>query len=170
MGHGGPGRMIGRIADQKKASRPTRVLIKAVSKYLKNYLWIIILSAIISLLYSATQIVNPIILSSGIDAADPSITEPAKIFGIELFGNNVIIAYSLIYIILGAVGFFLSSLTTRILSRVRAYMVNDIRVDVYNKLINSSMDYIKKEQSGNITARITSDTDEVSNGLNIING
>ncbi|NHK31901.1 MAG: ABC transporter ATP-binding protein [Asgard group archaeon] len=166
MGHGGgAGRMIGSLTDQRKATRPTRVLIKAVSKYLKNYLGIIILSAIISLLYSVTQIVNPIILSKGIDATDPAIIEPAKIFGIELAGNNIIIAFSIIYIILGSLGFFLSSITTRILSKVRAYMVNDIRVDVYNKLINSSMDYIKKEQSGNITARITSDTDEVSNGI-----
>ncbi|NHJ48379.1 MAG: ABC transporter ATP-binding protein [Asgard group archaeon] len=170
MGHGrGPGRMIGRLVDKQKPTRPTRVLLKAISGYLKNYIWIIVLAGAISLIYSGTQIINPIVLSDGIDAVDPDIIEPAKIFGIEttLSENNIVITYVMLFLGFGALGFLLNSITTRILSKVRAFMVNDIRTDVYNKLINSSMDYIKKEQSGNITARITSDTDEVSTGLQI---
>ncbi len=168
MGHGGgAGRMIGRIADRKKATRPTRVLLKALSKYLKGFVGLLILAAFLSLAYSGTQILNPIILSNGIDAIDPSLGKVIVWFGVTLSERTIIIIYTLFYVLLGSVGFILNSLTTRLLSKVRADMVHKIRKDVYNKLINASMDYLKKEQSGNITARITSDTDEVSTGLQV---
>ncbi|MCF2144344.1 MAG: ABC transporter ATP-binding protein/permease [Candidatus Heimdallarchaeota archaeon] len=168
MGHGGgAGRMIGRIADRKKATRPTRVLLKALSKYLKGFVGLLVLAAFLSLAYSGTQILNPIILSNGIDAIDPSLGKVIVWFGVTLSERTIIIIYTLFYVLLGSVGFILNSLTTRLLSKVRADMVHKIRKDVYNKLINASMDYLKKEQSGNITARITSDTDEVSTGLQV---
>jgi len=168
MGHGGgAGRMIGRIADRKKATRPTRVLLKALSKYLKGFVGLLVLAAFLSLAYSGTQILNPIILSNGIDAIDPSLGKVIVWFGVTLSERTIIIIYTLFYVLLGSVGFILNSLTTRLLSKVRADMVHKIRKDVYNKLINASMDYLKKEQSGNITAQITSDTDEVSTGLQV---
>jgi len=168
MAHaGGAGRMIGRIADRKKVTRPTRVLLKALSKYLKGFLGILFLAAFLSLAYSSTQILNPVILSNGIDAVDPSSTKTVIWFGVTFSERGVIILYTFLYLLLGALGFLLNSLTTRLLSKVRALMVHDIRRDVYNKLIHASMDFIKKEQSGNITARITSDTDEVSTGLQV---
>ena len=168
MGHGGgAGRMIGRIADRKKVTRPTPVLLKALSKYLKGFVGLLVLAAFLSLAYSATQILNPIILSNGIDAIDPSLGKVIVWFGVTLSERTIIIIYTLFYVLLGSFGFILNSLTTRLLSKVRADMVHKIRKDVYNKLINASMDYLKKEQSGNITARITSDTDEVSTGLQV---
>ncbi|MCK5047613.1 MAG: ABC transporter ATP-binding protein, partial [Candidatus Heimdallarchaeota archaeon] len=98
---------------------------------------------------------------------DPSNPDIITLFGYELTGTTAIIVFASLFVILGSLGFVINSFNTRILSRVRAYMVNDMRTDVYNKLINSSMNFIKKEQSGNITARITSDSDEVSTGIQV---
>jgi len=103
----------------------------------------------------------------GIDSIDPSNPDIITLFGYELTGTTAVIVFACLFIILGSLGFVINSFNTRILSRVRAYMVNDMRTDVYNKLINSSMNFIKKEQSGNITARITSDSDEVSTGIQV---
>ncbi len=162
---GGPMRRL--AMEKKKATRPVRVLLKALIGFLGKYKGLIIASSIISLIYAGTQIINPILLSMGIDSVDPTNTEIITLFGYELSGVTAVIVFTSLFIILGAVGFVIDSFNTRILSRVRAYMVNDMRLDVYSKLINSSMNYIKTEQSGNITARITSDTDEVSTGIQV---
>jgi len=162
---GGPMRRLS--MEKKKAARPLGVLLKSLGGFLGKYRNLLIISGIISLIYAGTQIISPLLLSMGIDSIDPGNTEIVKLFGFEMTGITAIIVFTCLYVILGAVGFVINSFNTRILSRVRAYMVNDMRTDVYNKLINSSMQYIKKEQSGNITARITSDTDEVSTGIQV---
>ena len=165
-GHGG-GPMRRLSMEKKKAARPIGVLLKALGGFLGKYKGLLIASGIISLLYAGTQILNPIFLSMGIDSIDPSNPDIITLFGYELTGTTAVIVFACLFIILGSLGFVINSFNTRILSRVRAYMVNDMRTDVYNKLINSSMNFIKKEQSGNITARITSDSDEVSTGIQV---
>lgn len=169
MGGHGTGRAIRTLSmEKKKATRPLGVLLKGLGKYLTGYKGLLILAATLSLVYAATQLVNPLILSTGIDAVDPKITDPVWFFSLDLkalSGLNLALLFSGLFILFGFLGFIINSITTRVLSKIRAYFVNDIRKEVYNKLINSSMQYIKKEQSGNVTARITGDTDEVSLGL-----
>jgi ATP-binding cassette subfamily B protein len=165
-GHGG-GPMQRLSMEKKKAARPIGVLLKALGAYLGKYKGLLIASGLISLLYAGTQILNPIFLSMGIDSIDPTNSNIITLFGFELTGLTAVLVFAGLFVFLGALGFVINSFNTRILSRVRAFMVNDMRTDVYNKLINSSMSYIKKEQSGNITSRITSDTDEVSTGIQV---
>ncbi len=165
-GHGG-GPMRRLSMEKKKAARPMGVLLKALGAYLGKYKGLLIASGLISLLYAGTQILNPIFLSMGIDSIDPPNSEIITLFGFELTGLTAVIVFAGLFVFLGSLGFIINSFNTRVLSRVRAYMVNDMRTDVYSKLINSSMSFIKKEQSGNITARITSDSDEVSTGIQV---
>jgi ATP-binding cassette subfamily B protein len=47
-------------------------------------------------------------------------------------------------------------------------MLHDVRQDVFNHLVKADMSYHKKEQSGNVTSRVTSDTDELASGLTIV--
>lgn len=165
-GHGG-GPMRRLSMEKKKAARPLGVLLKALGGYLGKYKGLLITSGLISLVYAGTQILNPLFLSMGIDSIDPSNSEIITLFGYEMSGTIAVIVFASLFLVLGSLGFAINSFNTRILSRVRAYMVNDMRTDTYSKLINSSMNYIKKEQSGNITARITSDSDEVSTGIQV---
>jgi len=46
-------------------------------------------------------------------------------------------------------------------------MLNDVRKDVFDRLVNADISFHKKEQSGNVTSRVTSDTDELANGITI---
>jgi ATP-binding cassette subfamily B protein len=165
-GHGG-GPMRRLSMEKKKAARPVGVLLKALGGYLGKYKGLLVASGIISLIYAGTQILNPLLLSLGIDSIDPTNTNIITLFGYEMTGTIAVIVFASLFLFLGALGFAINSFNTRILSRVRAYMVNDMRTDTYSKLINSSMNFIKKEQSGNITARITSDSDEVSTGIQV---
>lgn len=168
--HGGMGRAIhGSLDhDKKKTTRPVGVLLKALGNFLQGLGWLMVLASVISLIYAITQIISPLILTSGIDAfANISVNNEVLVFNQEMSLKNAIIILTLIFAIMNIVGFFLNSLSTRILAKANAIFVNNIRVQLYHKLINSSMGYIKNQQSGNITSRITSDTDQIATGIHV---
>jgi len=175
MGGPGGGRMGRAITRDKRETRKIGILLKQLMKYLKGFTRMFVLIAFISIIYSATQLINPLILSRGIDSIVPeNIMYMDGIIWIKTFNevyyklSSVVILFGGLFITLGLIGFVLQSFTTRMFARVNASMVNDIRLDVYNKLINSSMGYLKKEQSGNITARITGDTAEIGTGIQVV--
>ena len=170
MHGGGMGRAIGRQAgaDSKKTTRPLRVLLKALGNFLKGLGWLMALASFISLIYSVTQIISPLILTSGIDSFSTLTAEgEVMIFNRYMSIKEMIIILTSIFAVMNIIGFFLSSLSTRILAKTNSIFVNNIRTQLYNKLISSSMGYIKNEQSGNITSRITSDTDQIATGIHV---
>lgn len=132
-------------------------LTKAFLSYLKGFVGLLIFTAIISIAYSATQLINPLILSNGIDQARTAQET-----------TQLALLYGGIFIGLGGLGFLLQSISRRLLTKVQAEMLYDIRMDVYHRLINSSMGYLKKEQSGNVTARITGDTEQIGMGIQVV--
>jgi ATP-binding cassette subfamily B protein len=170
---GGTGRRIHRNIDQKKATRSPWLLLKELWFYTVGFRKELLFSVLINLLYASTQLINPLILKWGIDLfkADNIVIinnlQHIQVFGIYYQAVTVAIAFAGMFIFFGALGFLLSSITTRLLSKVQAYMVNNIRLNIYHKLVHSSMGYIKKEQSGNVTARITSDTTEIATGIQL---
>ena len=167
--HGGMGRAVGRNADSnKRTTRPVKTLLKALGGFLKGLGWLMVLAGLISLIYSITQIISPLVLTSGIDAfSDISTEGTVLLFNRSMTLQNAIIWLTLLYGLMNIVGFFFNSLSTRILAKANSIFVNNIRVQLYGKLINSSMNYIKNEQSGNITSRITSDTDQIATGIHV---
>jgi ABC-type multidrug transport system fused ATPase/permease subunit len=173
MHRGGTGRRIHSLFDQKKATRPPGLLLRELWRYMSGFRKELLYATIINLVYAATQLINPFILARGIDLfkednmALINNSRYVQVFGIYYQAFYVAIVIAGLFIFFGALGFLLNSITTRILAKVQAYMVNNIRLHVYNKLIHSSMGYIKQEQSGNITARITSDTAEIAVGIQL---
>ncbi len=172
----GEGSSVNRAATQKKKNtRPIGQLTRELLKYIKRFSGLLIATGVISILYAAIQLVNPLLLSQGIDliTLDTISIDNGSIFvelreGLTVPLFSVIGGFVGIFIGLGLIGFILQSFSTRLLTRVRASMIKNIRNDIYHKLINSSMSYLKKEQSGNITARITSDTEEIGTGIQVI--
>jgi len=170
-GRGGAGRMIGR--EKAKLTRPAGVLVKALMGFLEGVTSLFIVATLISLVYAITQIINPLILSKGLDAFTNILYDwkgayvRINLLGITTTVTKGIIILTLIFATLAVIGFFLNSISTRIIYRANSVLVNNIRTRLYSKLINSSMDYLKNEQSGNITARITSDTDQIATGIHI---
>ncbi len=164
---GGMGKVLSARNEKRRASRPLGVLLKALGGFLKGLGWLMALAAFISLIYSATQIFSPLILTRGIDAFSNIAEGQVVVFNQTMTIQNAIIILTLIFGSMNILGFFLNSLSTRILAKANSIFVNNIRVQLYSKLINSSMSYIKNEQSGNITSRITSDTDQIATGIHI---
>ncbi|MHA1865719.1 MAG: ABC transporter ATP-binding protein [Candidatus Heimdallarchaeaceae archaeon] len=156
MGHGprGPGRALG--IEKHKRARSTRVLLGSLWKYLKNYIWSIIFAASLIIIYSLFSLITPLILKIGIDRA----TEENATMKILM---PVIISFFVIVIL----GWIINSISTIVLTKINSKMLHEVRTDLYRKLSYSDMSYIKNEQSGNITARVTSDTGELATGIQI---
>ena len=157
MSHRGPGRSLG--IEKYNRARSTRVLVSNLWVYLSKYKWIILAVAFLSILYSVTSLINPIIIKNGLNAVQA--------------GNvsfRSLLPLSLIFFALTITGWVISSFSTRILAKMNSKMLHEVRADVYKKLSYSDMSYLKREQSGNITARVTSDTGELATGVQLSTG
>ena len=160
MGHGhsrGPGRAIS--IEKYKRARSTKVLVSSLWMYLKKYIWTILAVALLSILYSVTSLINPLLIRNGLNAVQ---------------GGEVnfmsLLPLSLIFFALTILGWIITSFSTRILAKMNSKMLHEVRADVYHKLSYSDMAYLKKEQSGNITARVTADTGELATGVQLSTG
>ncbi len=161
MSHGrGPGRMF--ATRDHRMTRTTKQLLKMLWGYLGKYSLLLLFSGLLILISTVGSIISPIIISEGIDTAIP-INTGIVIPDIKLLG-----LFFYIFLILSLLIWLTNALNTYILAQVRANMLHDVRKDVFNRLVHADMSYHKKEQSGNVTSRVTSDTDELANGISIV--
>ncbi|MHA1418932.1 MAG: ABC transporter ATP-binding protein [Candidatus Heimdallarchaeaceae archaeon] len=156
MGHG-TGRTSRRIAVEKyDRARSTRVLVSSLGKYIKEYKWTILLIAGISIVYSIISIINPLIIGAGLD----SLVETSDTL-------TLVIILSATFLALTVFGWVINSISTRLQAKMNSKMLHEVRSDLYEKLSYSDMAYLKNEQSGNVTARVNSDTTELATALHI---
>ncbi len=157
MSHGGrgPGRMFGEKATR---NRPAKTLLRLLWGYLSPYKYLLASSAALIFSYTIGSIISPIIISEGLDAAVTP-TTPNTDFLMLLF---------IIFLGLSLTIWLLNALNTYVLAKVNADMLNDVRVDIFKRLVNADMSYHKKEQSGNVTSRVTSDTNELATGISVV--
>ena len=148
----GPGRAFG--GEKYDRARSTKVLLGNLWKYIRRYIKPIIVVASISILYSILSVVNPIIIGNGVNV----LTESPNAY-------SVLIILTITFFSLTLLGWIISSVSTRIQAKMNAQMLHEVRADLYEKLSYSDMSYLKNEQSGNITARVTADTGELATGL-----
>jgi len=153
MGHG-PGRGI--IISKYKRARSTKVLLSNLWVYLRKYIWLILFTAFLSILYSVLGIVNPLVIGGGINSIVSGNTK-----------QGFLLALTITFLVLTVLGWVVSSFSTRVLAKVSSKMLHEVRSDLYSKLSYSDMAYLKSEQSGNITARVTSDTGELATGVQL---
>ncbi len=150
----GPGRAFAQ--DKYDRSRSTKVLLSNLWVYIRRHIKPIILVASVSIIYSILTVVNPIIIGSGINV----LTETPN-------ATSILIILTISFFLLTLLGWILSSISTRIQAKMNAKMLHEVRADLYEKLSYSDMSYLKNEQSGNITARVTADTGELATGLQL---
>lgn len=153
-GHRGPPALLG---GRDKRSRPLRVLLRRMFGYLGKFKRIIAVAAILSLIAITMSAVDPLVLSWGIDL----LLSPGSTL-------NGIIILGLVYVVLRVLSWILGSINTWILSGAQAGFVQSLQQDVYNRLIKADLSYHRSEQSGNVTSRVTTDTDSLAQGVQII--
>ena len=155
MSHGrGPGRFL---MEKSKKTRPTKLLLGNLWKYLHNYRNLLLFSALLILTSTVAQILSPYLISIGFDEAIGDAT-PDVTFLTNLF---------FFFLALSLFVWVANAFNTYLLARVKANMLNDVRTDVFNHLVKADMSYHKAEQSGNVTSRVTSDTEELAQGISI---
>ncbi|MHA2345759.1 MAG: ATP-binding cassette domain-containing protein [Candidatus Hodarchaeales archaeon] len=156
MSHGrrGPGRFM---FEKAQRTRPTKQLLGQLWGYLGKFWFFLVISGILILTSTVGQILSPLIISQGLDEAVLSVS-PNVEFLVTLF---------IIFLGLSLFVWFANAFNTYILAKVRANMLNDVRRDVFNHLVKADMSYHKKEQSGNVTSRVTSDADELAVGITV---
>ncbi|MFW9907506.1 MAG: ABC transporter ATP-binding protein [Candidatus Thorarchaeota archaeon] len=147
----------GLIGTKEKRSRPVLVLLRRMFGYLGRFKRIVAIGAVFSLIATVVSVFDPLVLQWGIDTA----LNPSNSF-------NSIIFLVLLYAALKVSSWILGSINTWILAGAQAGFVQNAQQDVYNHLITADLSYHKSEQSGNVTSRVTSDTDALGTGIQVI--
>ncbi len=155
MGHGrGPGRFL---MESGKKTRPTKQLLGRLWGYLRKFNFWILASGLLILVSTVGAMISPLLISSGLDAAVKNISPNLEFLTMIFY----------VFLILSLIVWFSNATNTYILAKVKANMLHDVRKDVFDHLVKADMSYHKKEQSGNVTSRVTSDTDELATGLTV---
>lgn len=141
----------------KKRSRPIGFLLRRMGGYFKGFRKIIISGAILAIFASLIDAISPLILSQGIDVSLGSIDV-----------TNTIITLTILYLGFRLVSFISGSFYTRVIARAQAGFINKVQEDVYSHLVDADLSFHKGEQSGNVTSRVTSDTEALSTGVQVL--
>ncbi len=143
--------------ERRKRSRPMGVLLRAQFGYLGRFKKLIVVAATFAIIATIFRSFDPIILASGINL----VLVPGAPLSAVLF-------LGVIYVILRVASWFLSSLYTWILSGAQAGYVRSLQQDIYRKLVSTDLSYFRAKQSGEVTSRVTTDTDNLAVGIQIV--
>jgi ATP-binding cassette subfamily B protein len=141
----------------KKRSRPIGLLLRRMGGYFSGLRRIIVTGATLAILASLIDALSPIVLSQGIDTA-------LGTTGVV----STIIVLTLLYLGLRLVSFVSGSFYTRVIAKAQAGFVNQVQEDTYSHLVDADLSFHKGEQSGNVTSRVTSDTEALSTGVQVL--
>jgi ABC-type multidrug transport system fused ATPase/permease subunit len=147
-------------SNRKKRSRPIGVLLRRMGGYFHGFRKIIIIGAFLAIISSIIDAISPLVLSDGID------TIAQLIVGSNVLG--AILPLVLLYFILRLGSWIAGSFYTWVIAKAQAGFVQNVQKDVHAHLIDADLSYHKSEQSGNVTSRVTSDTDSLSVGIQVL--
>ena len=128
---------------------------KKLFKYLKKYIPLIVLSLVSALLTVVMQLYIPILIGQAVDLIISK-------GNVDFYGVYKILK-KMAFLILGAS--FFQWLMSLINNKVAYSAVFDIRVKAFNKIQELPISYIDSHQHGDIMSRITTDIDQMSDGL-----
>jgi ABC-type multidrug transport system fused ATPase/permease subunit len=125
--------------------------------YLGRFKKLIAIASVLAIVATIFRAIDPVILAIGIDLV---LVPGSTILGVVFLGA--------LYAIFRLISWTLNSLYTWILSGARAGFVRGLQQDVYKKLIGADLSYFRAKQSGDITSRVTTDTDNLAQGVQIV--
>jgi len=128
--------------------------------YFRGFRKIVIIGAFLAIASSVIDAISPLLLSSGID------TIVELIAGSDVL--SAILPLVLLYFGLRFASWIAGSFYTWVIARAQAGFVQSVQKDVHAHLIDADLSYHKSEQSGNVTSRVTSDTDALSIGIQVL--
>lgn len=138
-----------------KINKENSGTIKRVLKYIKKYMFFVILSFICAAVSVATTLYAPILTGNAIDL----IIEPGKV---DFDGIKSIIVTFIITIAITVLSQWLMNIIN---NHITYSVVKDIRVEAFNHLEELPLAYIDSHKHGDIVSRIVSDIDQFADGL-----
>jgi ABC-type multidrug transport system fused ATPase/permease subunit len=144
-------------SERHKRSRSLRVLLGAMFRYIGQFKKSIVIAAVFTVTATILQAIGPVILAAGINLV--------LTLGVSL---GAVLNLGIIYVMLRVTSWLLSSLYTWILAGAQAGFVRSLQQDIYKKLVHADLSYHRAKQSGDITSRVTTDTDNLAAGIQIV--
>lgn len=152
--HRGPTALAGQ---RYKRSRSLRALLGAQFGYLGRFKKLIVIAATLTIIATIFRAIDPLILANGINLV---LVPGAPLTAVLFLGIT--------YAGLRAASWLLSSMYTWILSGAQAGYIRSLQQDIYKKLVQADLSYFREKQSGDITSRVTTDTDNLAVGIQIV--
>ena len=153
-GHRGP---RGMTRTRDKRSRPIRVLLARMIGYLGRFKKPVAIGAIFSIAATIVTIFDLPVLTSGVDAA---FSEGGTF--------TTILTLAILYFVLRIIAWIFQGLYTWILSGAQSGFVKSIQTDIYDHLVHADLSYHRSEQSGDVTSRVTTDTEALGIGIQVL--
>lgn len=138
-----------------KSSGENSSTIRRVIKYIKKYMFLVVLSLICATISVAATLYAPILTGNAIDV----IIGPGNVD----FGEIKIIIFK--FIIAIGVTVVAQWFVNIINNHITYSVVKDIRIEAFNHLEELPLSYIDSHQHGDIVSRIVSDIDQFADGL-----
>ena len=139
----------------KNKTRPASYLLKVLWSYIREFKKLLVLVIFVIVLYTLAATLQPIVIQLIINELLRDINSQA--FGL-LIGAFIGLSIFL---------WIFQSVIVWLMSTISSKLVQNIRDDTFSSLVGADMDYHHKNQSGNITARVVSDSQEVATGLTL---
>ncbi len=143
------------MSNNKEKKTANKSTISRVLKYIKKYMFFVILSFVCATASVVATLVGPILTGDAID---------------ELLGKGQIdfdkVKHYLILFIIAMVVTVITQWIMNILNNhITYHVVKDIRIEAFNHLEKLPLSYIDSHQHGDIVSRIVSDIDQFADGL-----
>jgi ATP-binding cassette subfamily B protein len=134
------------INQQGKRKYSDRELFVRYTKRLAPYRRSIFLIALFVLISTITEIINPLVVGSGVDKLSSA-------------NNNflIIIILGLTYIFLSVIDWLMFFLRRREYGKFVPYFLENLRMDIFDKLQEQDMTFFNKYQSGALNTRVSND-------------
>ncbi len=125
-----------------------------ILKYVKKYLWLILISIILAGIIVALTLYMPIIIGNAIDQIVYGQIEFEKIKALLGKGLLVTVATAIAQWIMNVIN-----------NRVTYHVVRDIRKEAFKKIEILPLQYLDAHSSGEIVSRVIADADQFADGL-----
>jgi ATP-binding cassette subfamily B protein len=136
----------GIIEEESKRRYSDRELFRRYTKRLAPFKRSIVLIALFVLISTIAEIINPLIVGTGID----KLTSPNRTY-------LLIIILALTYILLSVIDWVMVFLRRKEYGKFVPYFLENLRMDIFDKLQEQDMTFFDKYQSGALNTRVSND-------------
>ncbi len=143
------------MSNDKEKKTANKSTVSRVLKYIKKYMFFVILSFVCATASVVATLIGPILTGEAID----------QLIGSEQIDFGKVKHYIVLFIIAMVVTVITQWIMNILNNHITYHVVKDIRIEAFNHLEKLPLSYIDSHQHGDIVSRIVSDIDQFADGL-----